>query len=258
MKFFVLMLMLLFSLNAQAKSEFGHSENVESVTILASTSLTIPLTELALKYTRDHAVDVNVVYGNSVDLIEQIDEGEPADIAIFSDFAGIRNLQGNGLIDPKTISKIARNRLVLVSSKKKELPNFKNLEAAIDGIFSKNLSVIGDPVTTNLGAYTKQALNKLGRWDKFERFFILGLNSAKTADLIIKSQTVGVIYATDYDLNSANLKLIATFPESTHKPVEYTGAVLIGDNMAEARNFLKYLSSSAAKQVLKKYGFGVE
>jgi molybdate transport system substrate-binding protein len=64
----------------------------------------------------------------------------------------------------------------------------------------------------------------------------------------------GFVYSTDARL--AAVKLLFTFDPATHPPIEYRAAVVRnGSNAAEARRFLDYLQSEAARTLLADAGF---
>ena len=106
-----------------------------------------------------------------------------------------------------------------------------------------------------MGNYTKQALENLKLWPNFEKFVVPAPTSAKTVDLIIKSQGAGVIFTSDLTLYKDRLNNLGTFPPTSHPPVAYYGAVVVSDNMEKARSFLKFLNAKPAKDIFKTDGF---
>jgi molybdenum ABC transporter molybdate-binding protein len=118
--------------------------------------------------------------------------------------------------------------------------------------------VMADPEVGALGAASKEVLTNIGRWSKFKKFIVIAPTSAKTVDLIIKSQTAGIVYSTDARLFSEKLNYIGDIPKKLHTPVEYYAAIVLGDNMEEARKFLTYLSEEQAQAELKNSGFIVQ
>jgi len=51
-----------------------------------------------------------------------------------------------------------------------------------------------------------------------------------------------------------NVKIVGVFPKNTHQPILYPAA-LVKDAKPEARRFLAYLASPAARAVFEKDGF---
>lgn len=262
MKKFLLAILLLLNIPAfaeDAEGDIGQPENVESVTVLVSSSMTSPLSLISREYSRTHGVDLNAVFESPAELVLKIDEGDPADIIIVSDQVWLDDLQERGLIDASSRIKIAENRLSLVVSRNfKMVDESKQLESALDYIHSRALMVMANPTTGALGERTAEVLRNIDKWDKFKRFVVLAPTSAKTVDMIIKSQTAGIVYSTDARLYADNLKYIGDIPQTLHDPVEYWAAIVLGNNMDEAREFLSYLSSKPAKEVFTNAGFVVK
>jgi len=250
---------LLFSINAFAVEDTGQPQNVESVTVLAVSSMVAVIPVLSREYSREKSVDLNAVFEAPYELINKIQAGDPADVIIASDKKWLDQLQEQGLIEPNSRIKIAGNRLSLVAAKEFKFDtDSKRMEDILDYIHSRALMVMADPENTTLGARSEEILRNVKKWDKFKRFTVIAPTSAKTVDLIIKSQTAGIIYATDARLYNNNLRYIGDIPQKLHEPVEYYAAVVLGNNMEEARKFLTYLSSEPAQKLLEKAGFVVK
>jgi len=252
-------ILILLTTNANAAQDIGQPENVESVTVLVSSSMTTPISEISRQYSREKAVDLNDVFEAPSELVAKIEDGDPADVIIVSDQKWLDKLQEQGLIEPSSRVKIAGNRLSLVTSKDFKLSeDSKQLEQVLDFIHTRTLMVMGDPSLNTLGARTKEVLQNVKKWDKFKSFIVLAPTSAKTVDLLIKSQSAGIIYSTDAKLFKDKLHYVGDIPEKLHKPVEYYAAVVLGNNMDEAQKFLLYLISKPAQDILKKAGFVVK
>jgi molybdate transport system substrate-binding protein len=64
---------------------------------------------------------------------------------------------------------------------------------------------------------------------------------------------VGVVYATDAKAEPG-VKVIGTFPESSHPPVIYPVAATVAAKPGAAR-YLDFLRTNAAKAIFERYGF---
>ncbi|MCW0145272.1 substrate-binding domain-containing protein [Escherichia coli] len=53
-------------------------------------------------------------------------------------------------------------------------------------------------------------------------------------------------------------KVVATFPEDSHKKVEYPVAVVEGHNNATVKAFYDYLKGPQAAEIFKRYGFTIK
>lgn len=57
---------------------------------------------------------------------------------------------------------------------------------------------------------------------------------------------------------SKGIKVVATFPEDSHKKVEYPVAVVEGHNNATVKAFYDYLKGPQAAEIFKRYGFTIK
>ncbi|XPE25117.1 molybdate ABC transporter substrate-binding protein [Shigella sonnei] len=65
---------------------------------------------------------------------------------------------------------------------------------------------------------------------------------------------LGIVYGSDA-VASKGVKVVATFPEDSHKKVEYPVAVVEGHNNATVKAFYDYLKGPQAAEIFKRYGF---
>jgi molybdate transport system substrate-binding protein len=259
MKYLIAFLLLFSTASYAAKRDSGQPKNVESITVLASSSIAIPATEISKLYSRTENVDVNAVFDSTAELYSKIEDGDPADIIITPSIKLLEQLKEHGLIDSTSKIILAGNRLAVISTKDMKYSTDKlDVKEILGEIYNKTIMTIGDTNTTSLGFFTKQALQSLNLWQKFERRVQLGPTSSKTTDLIIKGQSAGIVYLSDAELYKDDLNLLAVIPDTMHEPIEYYAAIVVGDNMEKARKYLAYLSSNEAKQVFKMNGFIVK
>lgn len=236
--------------------------NLPSVTVLAASSLTNVLTELASLYSREHNVTISTSYEASGYLASEIIAGESADIFISAHPQYVTDLKQRGLLDVFNIKDIAHNRLAIIASP--ELQARKNIsQEEIDNasIFKKlqgrAIPVIADGSESALGIYTEQSLEALGQWDSVQSYAIRAANARRALYLISKGKTLGITYLTDA-VNNPEVEILATLPDNLHEPISYQGAVVAGENMDQARNFLHFLTTAQAKTIWRKYQFIVE
>lgn len=235
-------------------------EDIDSITVLAPTSLVVPITELCRIYSRKTKQDVNAVFDSSSENAINIEDGDPADIVIVESKKWFDSTDKKGLVDSSTKSILAKNELVVVKSRWLDFStnNKQNLVTILDGLYNKTLPVIADSNADALGEYTIQALFRVNLWEKYQNRVVLAASSFQTADLIIKGQSAGVVYASDAKLYSSELDELIKIPAKFYKPIEYLAAVVIGEDMEKSRDFLKFLASKEAKIIFKKHGFVVD
>jgi molybdate transport system substrate-binding protein len=66
------------------------------------------------------------------------------------------------------------------------------------------------------------------------------------------SSDLGIVYATDAKL-SKKVEIVAAFPDETHSPIVYPGALVTQSGDAQA--FLNFLTNPSALGIFAGYGF---
>jgi molybdate transport system substrate-binding protein len=255
---------LLFMLAASSAN--ADIRGLPSITVLAESSLTAPMTEIVRTYSSKNNITVAASYNSDSEQAWKIEQGESADVFIAAHPFWIGELKQKGLIDVYSISNLVKNKLVFITSVTNHLneraPN-KGLAEELKYFNDRSIMAIGDPATTAIGRYTKQALMELDKkngtklWDNFDSKTIKASNAEYNLYLIAHGENAGMaFYSQAY--NNNEVKILDTVAENLHDPIIYQSAVVAGENMANARAFVTFLQSDTAKKVFKKYGFGVD
>lgn len=227
------------------------------ITVYAASSLTLPLTEAIRLYTKTHPITITALYESSSELEKRIEDTNDADLFISAAPEWIDRLKQLKMIDNGSITTLYRNRLALVTASEimsaKSAANDKSLRDILLYLVSRTILVLGDPEVTPLGVYTREALQSLGLWKRIEPMIIRAANARMALYLIAKGKTTGIVYHSDAFQNP-EVRIIARIPENLHSPILYQGAVIKGDNMAYARQFLMFLQSKEAAPIFTKHG----
>lgn len=258
MRWLIILLVVLLPFTAAAKKLTVQPEDVNSITVLAPTSLAVPISELCKLYSLKTANDVNAVFDSEGESIRNIEEGDPADLVIIPSQKFFADLEHKGLIDGSTKKVLAKNGLSIVGAKNFPIFSEPNSKLALNQIYNKTLMIIADKEDDALGDYTFQSLAKMGLWDRFSSRVILAPNSSSVVDLVIKGQSAGIVFTSDAKLFAKDLNTIAVIPNAMHKSIEYIAAVVVGEDMAQAKDFLNFLASKEAANIFKKHGFVIQ
>jgi len=237
------------------------------ITILAASSISGPLTELIRKYSKEKNIIVTASFDGTAELAQKIEQGEQADIFISSHPFWMTGLKQKGLIDVYSLKNLVRNKLALVVSNKSSLKDAllkeKKFSRKLHYLSRRTIMVMGEFDNSALGLYTKQAIlntdaiehTKL--WDSLNNKVIPSPSAKNTLYLITHGETAGITYYSDA-FNNKEVAVLSVISESLHDPIIYQAAVVAGENMGIAHDFLKFLESDEAKQIYKKYGFVVD
>jgi molybdate transport system substrate-binding protein len=115
---------------------------------------------------------------------------------------------------------------------------------------------MADTASVPAGKYGKAALERLGAWPMVAPHVVRAENVRAALALVERGAApYGIVYATDAKAEPA-VAVVGTFPENSHAPIRYPAA-LVKDARPEARGFLAYLKSPAARSVFETAGFSV-
>lgn len=238
---------------ASGKAPAKDAQPVE-LHVAAAASLTDVMKELADTYEKDHpGVKLVFNFGSSGALQQAIENGGETDLFYSAAQKQMNALQDSGNLVEGTRKDLLENEVVLVVPKEggKDIKSFEDLTRSdIQHV------ALGEPKGVPVGQYTEEVLKKLGILDQVKAKAVYGsdvrqvLSWTETGDA-----DCGVVYATDAAV-SDKVKVAAKAPAGSHKPVIYPAAVIKGTKHPdEAKDFLAFTSSDAAKKIFEKYGF---
>jgi molybdate transport system substrate-binding protein len=227
----------------------------DTVTVFAAASLKDALDEVGRAYIARTGNALVISYAASSTLARQIGAGAPADVFISADSDWMDYLQTRDLIRNGSRRDLLRNRLVLIApsnstAQLKIAPGFP-LAAALAG----GKLAMAETSSVPAGKYGKAALTSLGVWKDVESSVV----SADDVRVALKYVALGearfgIVYSTDAAVEP-RVKVIDTFPETTHPPIVYPAALVVAGKSPEAAAFFTSLSEPAARAIFSMYGF---
>jgi molybdate transport system substrate-binding protein len=113
----------------------------------------------------------------------------------------------------------------------------------------------GDPASVPVGKYAQAALTTLGVWKSVEDRLVPADNVRTALNFVARGEVpLGIVYSSDAR-GEPNVRVVDTFPESSHPPISYPAAVTVTGG-ADAAAFVRYLRSAKAQALFDKAGFG--
>jgi molybdate transport system substrate-binding protein len=228
----------------------------DTITVLAAASLTDALQAVGTTYEAATGTRVRFAFASSMTLARQIEASAGADVFISADIPSMDYLDSRGLLQPGTRSDLLRNSLVLIAPANSEVsltigPGME-LAAALKG----GRLALADPASVPAGRYGEGALKALGVWDSVKDRLAPGEDVRATLAYVARGETpLGIVYATDARIDR-RVKVVGTFPPSSHAPIVYPAALVKGGKPAAAR-FLAYLRGPEAGAIFTRYGFSL-
>jgi molybdate transport system substrate-binding protein len=231
------------------------AESRPALLVFAAASLTNVLQELGPAFEQESGRAVKFSFAASSALARQIEAGARADVFFAADTEWMDYLQARNLIDASTRVNLLGNRLVLIAPASSTLqlriaPGFALAAALGKG---GRLST-GDPDSVPVGRYARSALASLGVWNQVADRLVRADN-VRTALLFVERGEVplGIVYATDAAIDPG-VRVVDTFPASSHLPIVYPIALTRGAD-ADAAQLFAFLRGPAARAVFERYGF---
>lgn len=233
----------------------GSAANAQEVKVGAAASLTNVLKTLGTAWSESGGGTIVGNYAASSALARQVEQGAPIDVFISADLEWMDYLEQKGLIETGTRKNVATNTLVLIAPADKAetvaLSKGMDLKAKLGG----GRLAVADPGSVPAGKYAKDALTALDLWSQVESSLAPAENVRATLALVARGETpYGIVYATDAKVEP-KVKVVATFPAGSHKPIVYPAAIIKGKTSAATTSFLQFLQSDKARAILNDAGF---
>lgn len=185
-------------------------------------------------------------------LLQQIENGAPADVFASADQETLDKAAGRKLIDPASRRNFASNRLVLIQPKAgAPLKTVGDLKAG-----SIRRIGIGNPASVPVGRYTRDVLQAEGLWDTLTDKFIPADSVRQVLDYVSRGEVdAGFVYATDAAIAADKVSVVTAIV--TQRPVLYPIAVVSASRQAaQAEAFIAFVQGATGQSILDRYGFG--
>jgi molybdate transport system substrate-binding protein len=236
-----------------------HPALAQEITLAAAADLQFAMQEVVGSFQKQTGKRVNVVYGSSGNFFEQIRSGAPFDLFFSANLDYAKKLEAAGLAEPGTLYPYATGKIVLWVPSASKVNLQEGLRAVLDPTISK--LAIANPQHAPYGQAAEAALKKENLYARVSDKLVLGENISQTASFVLSGAADAGILALSLAL-SPNMKDKGRYvevPPADYPPIEQGCVVLAKSrSKADAREFLEFVKSTEAREILQKYGFGVK
>jgi molybdate transport system substrate-binding protein len=218
-----------------------------SLTVFAASSLTeaYDTAQTALK-TTDPGLSLTYDFAGSQALVQQIEQGAPADVFASADETNMNKLVAKGLVETPQV--FAHNLLEIAVA-----PGNPQHITSLADLTKPGLKVVLEDPSVPAGKYARQALTKLG----LTVHSVSNPLDVKSALLTVTSGEADatVVYVTD--VSAANGKAQGVpIPSAQNVLATYPIAVIkASSHQAAAQAYVAYMVSGAGQQILRARGF---
>lgn len=235
------------------------SARADDLLVFAAASQRNALDGVIAAYSKAGKGTVKASYQSSSTLARQIEQGAPTDIFISANPKWMDYLAERKLIDAASRVDMFGNGLVLVAAKDSPASAVK-IEPGFDlaSLLGEGKLAVGDPDHVPAGIYARQALQKLGAWEKVEARLARADNVRAALALVSRGEApYGIVYSSDA-VADKGVKVAGAFPENSHPPIVYPVAIIAASkNAAKAKEFLAFLKTPEAVKIYQQFGFRV-
>jgi len=224
------------------------------ILIAAASDLKFALDSVAVVFRKKYSGTVEIAYGSSGKLFEQVSNGAPFDIFFSADIEYPNKLKEKGLTASDIyIYGVGR---IVVWSKKIDVE-----KEGMNSLLSPGVKkiAIANPLHAPYGKRAEEALKFYKMHDTIKNKLVLGENISQAAQFVTTGAAdIGIVaysLALSPNMKKENGKFYL-IPENAHQRLQQ--AVVItkqGKANDFAQTFLSFVKSSEAKQVLSYFGF---
>ncbi len=237
--------LLLTSLSAGAM----RAEKV-SIRVAAAADLTDAFKEVAELFTRRTGCKIELIFGASGQLTQQIEHGAPYDVFASASNSYIQQLTSKKLTISDTDKIYAIGSLVVWIPAESKLSIKKISDLNSESIYHIS---IANPQHAPYGKAAVEALKKAGIYTAITPKLVYGENVRQAFQFAQTGNAEAAIVSAS--MGSGKGKKLP-IPVNLYRPIEQSVAVLCSTrHEKEARSFTKFLQSVEGKSVLKRYSF---
>lgn len=212
-----------------------------------------PAKEIAAAFAAATGHKAILSFGSSGQFYAQMAHGAPYEVFLSADAERPARAEQEGLAVPKTRFTYAVGRLVLYS----KTPGLVDNRGAVlkTGRFAK-LS-IADPAAAPYGAAAVQTLQHLGVYDQVKPKIVQGASITQAYQFVASGAAdLGFVALSQVVGEPGGSRWLV--PASDHEPIDQQAILLsTGQKNPAAAAFLKFLKSSQAVAIIKRYGYEV-
>jgi molybdate transport system substrate-binding protein len=212
-----------------------------------------PLKEIAELYKRDTGNTLILISGSTGKLYAQARNGAPYDVLLAADAKSPALLEHEGVGVAGTRFTYVVGALVLWSPEPGKVKGEKSLAQMNAGKLA-----IANPKTAPYGRAAKETLERLGLWEKLRPFLVQGENIAQTLQFVATGNAA-LGFIAKSQIEDPRFKLKGSrweIPPDQHEPILQQAILLKpGLGNSSAKQFLQYLQGSAAKTIMRSYGY---
>lgn len=224
--------------------------------VAAASDLTGALPVIAERFRRAGGGPVRLTFGSSGSLTRQIEAGAPFEVFLSAEAALVDRLIRSGRAEGPGYP-YGRGRLVLFARKGSRVAAAGGAGELVRALREDRLRrlAIANPDHAPYGRAAREVLKSLGAWELAAPRLIVGDSAAQAARFALSGESDAGLLPLSLALGPelARAGSFGRIDSNLHAPLVQSAAVLRGAGRS-ARAFFAFLSSAAARSVLRDFG----
>jgi molybdate transport system substrate-binding protein len=245
------------SIVLSAIAGWAQETKAAEITVAAAADLSTALKEIGERYEQKNGVKVKLSFGASGALTQQIQNGAPFDLFFSADMDYPRQLIATGEADGASLYQYAVGRLVLWVPADSSLDlEHQGMNVLLDSSVKK--IAIANPQHAPYGRAAVAALKHAGVYDRVADRLVLGENVVQAAQFVDSGNAQAGFVALAHAVapGMSGKGKYWEVPAEDYPPLAQAVVVMSrSKHKKEASEFLEYIKTKAAAELLEKYGF---
>lgn len=226
---------------------------VKELLVAGASDLRPAFEELGRAFTAKTGTKVTFSFGSSGQLSQQVINGAPFDVFASADIGYVDDVLKAGVGERSTKATYAFGRLALWVPARTQKRIFNVLDLA-DRSFKR--IAIANPDHAPYGVAAVQALESSNISELVSDRLVYGENVSDAYRLATSGNADAALVSLSLVIANNNGGRYVVVPSEAHKPLEQTLVVTTkGDRTFSAKAFVSLVSSTAGRDVMRKYGF---
>lgn len=217
--------------------------------VAAAANLSNVLPELSAAFEQNAHIHIVPSMGATAQLTQQIENGAPFDVFLSADVGHVEQLIKGRFILPDSRTIYARGQLVVWAPYHPDIRTLNDLAKS-------DVRAIGvaKPELAPYGEAAIDSLKNAGLWDKVEKKIVYAPSIAVAKQFADTGNTEASFTALALTIGQRFSPVAVD--EKLHKPIDQAlGIVAASKEQKNARAFVTFLISPAAREILKRFGY---
>lgn len=230
-----------------SKKNTADNGEKQEIQIAAAASLTDVTKKLESEFKKEHKnADIKFNYGGSGALRKQIESGAPVDVFMSANTKDVDALKDKN--KAHDTYKYAKNTLVLIGDKNSNYKSVKDLK-------DSDKLALGEVKTVPAGKYAKQYLDNNNLFKDVESKIVYTKDVKQVLNYVEKGNAKqGFVYKTDLYKQNKKIDTVKEIQDiQLKKPITYEAGATSDNKLA--KEWMEFLKSDKAKEILKEYHF---